>query len=274
MHRLHRLKMLASRSAPAIGGLASSYVGMETAFVGVGCAFLGSAVANHYIFTEVAPPQGSKHSNPLALVSSAFSAWYSILRSSADVRTLVGSQAMLYSAVAGTNMTLMPLLLFAEPLNFTAASIGALAAATATLGVVVTQPLAVFADTYGRRTALGLGSVWMGTSLALVPFAGTPALVSGAIASTAVGQNLLAPSIGALLVDTVVAKDPRLVTQAMSLLRSATDIGMVSGAALVGAIGTNFGFAAGYEASSCIVLVMGVAAFLRLPPTSVKAKSS
>merc|ERR1712050_821525 len=117
----------------------------------------------------------------------------------------------------------------------------------------------------GRRTALGLGSAVMGTSMAAVPFMGTPALVSGALACTAVGQNLLAPSIGALMMDTIMKTNPSQITQAMSLLRSVQDIGMVSGAALIGAVGTEYGFIAGYEVGSGIVLLTGIAAFLRLP---------
>merc|ERR1712039_1005854 len=142
----------------------------------------------------------------------------------------------------------------------------------ATLGIVITQPLAIFADKYGRRTALGLGSAVMGSSMAAVPLMGTPALVSGALACSAVGQNLLAPSIGALMIDAVMKTNPGQITQAMSLLRSVQDVGMVSGAALIGAIGTQYGFIAGYHASSSVVLVAALAAFLRLPAAAPKPK--
>lgn len=256
---------------PAIGGLLSGYITMESAFAGVGCCFLLAALANSRIYTEIVPPKGSANANPLMLFGTAFSAWRDVLRASSIVRLLCGTQAMLFAAVAGTNMTLMPLLLVAEPLSFTASAIGALSATIATIGIVVLQPLAFFADRYGRRTALGVGSATMGLSMAAVPLVGTPALVSGALACSAVGQNLLAPAISALLMDTVSKVDPSKITQAMSLLRSCSDIGMVTGAATIGAIGTQFGFIAGYEASASLVLTMGLAAFLRLPPSPKRA---
>uniref|UniRef100_A0A7S1S5X5 Calmodulin n=1 Tax=Alexandrium catenella TaxID=2925 RepID=A0A7S1S5X5_ALECA len=257
---------------PAIGGMLSEAVGMEAAFAGVGSAFLLCAAANYKIYAEAAPATGSKFNNPLELFTHAFGAWRSVLESSIGVRALCATQTVLWAAVAGTNMTLLPLLLSAEPLSFTASSIGMLSAGLATLGVVVTQPLAVLADKYGRPKALLAGSGLMGCSMALVPVMGTPAMVSGAMASMALGQNLLAPSIGALMIDLVAKQDPSKITQAMSLLRSVQDVGMVSGAALIGAIGTVYGFTAAYEVSSSIVLIMGIAAYFRLPPPPSRAK--
>jgi len=258
---------------PAIGGLLSGFISMETTFVGVGVMFLLAAAANHRIYTEIAPPKGSNNNNPFELFSAAFGAWSSVLSQSKDVRILCGVQTVLYAAVGGTNMTLLPLLLVADPLLFTSPAIGALSAGVATLGVVIVKPLAVFADKFGRRTALGLGSIIMSGSMAMVPLMGTPALVSGAVACTAVGQNLLAPSVSALVIDSVSKVNPQQVTQAMSLMRSVTDIGVLSGAAFIGAVGSEYGFVAGYELSSGAVLCMSIAAFLRLPTPPSPAKA-
>lgn len=259
---------------PAIGGLLSGYMTMESAFAGVGATFVLCAAANARIYDEVAPAEGSAMANPWQLFSTAFGSWYEVVRTCPEVRGLLAMQGSVYAAIAGTQLTLMPLLLFAEPLCFSAPQIGGLSAAVAALGVVVTQPLAHFADRYGRANALVLGGGTMAASMAAVPLVGTPALVSGAVATAAVGQNLCTPSIGALVIDSVVRRDPRLVTQALSLLRSVTDVGMVSGAALIGAIGTDYGFVAGYEVSSATVLLMSVYTFMRLPepPKIAKAK--
>jgi len=251
---------------PAIGGVLSGYCGMEYAFASVGGLFLLTAATNAKIYKEINPALGSKHSNLASLFAEAFSSWSSVLRTSTEVRMLMGTQIALTAAQGGTSLTLMPLLLAADPLNFTSFMIGALVASTATLGIFVAQPLAVFADKYGRRTALGLGTGALAASMAAVPLLGSPALVSGALCCQALGQNLLAPAISALILDAMAKKDPSQMTQAMSLHRSLSDVGMVSGCMAFGALGTQYGFLAGYEASAGVVLVMGLAAFLRIPP--------
>lgn len=257
---------------PAIGGLLSGFMPMETAFATVGGLFILSAVANHYIYTEIAPGRDSQFNNPVQLFTYAFKSWKDVFDSSPQVRWLCATHLALWSAMAGTNMTLLPLLLWVEPYSFTTTSIGALTAGIGVLGVVATQPLAVFADKYGRRNALGLGTTLMATSMAAVPLTGSAAAITGALAATALGQNLLAPAIQALMIDTVSKNDPSKLTQAMSLLRSIGDVGMVSGAATIGFIGTEFGFVAGYEASSSVLLLMGLCAFLRLPKPPPVAK--
>lgn len=258
---------------PALGGLLSGYMTMEGAFASVGVGFFLAAGATSRIYSETAPATGSKVANPIELFGNAFRAWREVLQTCPEVRLLCGLQMITYGAVAGTTMTLMPLLLVADPLHFTPAAIGGLSASVAALGVVIVQPLAIFADKYGRRNALIIGGSAMSACMAAVPLLGTPAMVSGAIAATAVGQNLTTPSISALVIDTVSRKDPRLITQAMSLVRSVTDVGMVTGAAAIGTLGTQAGFVAGYEVSSAMVLSMAIYTYLRLPPPPLAMKT-
>eukprot|EP00927_Polykrikos_kofoidii_P044220 TRINITY_DN38247_c0_g1_i1.p1 TRINITY_DN38247_c0_g1~~TRINITY_DN38247_c0_g1_i1.p1 ORF type:complete len:580 (+),score=78.24 TRINITY_DN38247_c0_g1_i1:50-1789(+) len=256
---------------PALGGVLSGYMTMEAAFAGVGVGFFIAAGAASKVYVESSPPTGSKIANPFDLFGKAFGSWRDVLQRCPEVRYLCAMQVVTMGAVAGTSMTLMPLLLSAEPLSFSAPSIGALAASVATLGVVVTKPLATFADKYGRGNALMIGAFGMSVSMATVPLVGTPALVSGAIAATAVGQNLTTPAISTLVIEIVAKKDPRLLSQAMSLLRSLSDVGMVTGAAAIGALGGHAGFTAGYELSSAMVLSTAIFTFLRLPsPAAVK----
>jgi len=254
---------------PALGGFLSSVVSLETAFAGVGALYLVSALGNHIIYSEIYPAKPGKGRGIVGLFTTSFSTWGTLLRSSAEVRAVVASQMALWSAVGGTTMTMMPLLLVDDPLCFTAPNIGALMAGVALMTVVVTQPLAIFSDKFGRRNALAIGSLMMSSSMAMVPLAGTPALVSGAVAATALGQNLLAPSSSALLIDSVVKIDPAKVPQAMSLSRSAQNLGMLTGGVVFGALGTQFGFTVGYEVSSACVLGMGIYAYSRLPAPSV-----
>lgn len=250
---------------PAVGGILAGFVGMEVAFACIGASFFLATFATSRIYVELASPKGSNVAKPSQLFTNAFSSWHDVVKESSEIRSLCLAQLALFAAVGGTNMTLLPSLLAGEPLSLTGFMIGAVSSAVATVAIVVAQPLAIFADKYGRRTALGLGSAVMGASLAVVPFVGSPAWMLGTLACTAVGQNLLGPSINALTLDAVAKKGPEQMTQAMSLMRTLQDLGTVGGAFAIGAIGDEFGFSVGYEVSSSVVLAMGLFAFMRLP---------
>ncbi len=65
----------------------------------------------------------------------------SVFKNIPEAQVLCASQTTLWAAIAGTNMTLMPLLLVAEPLSFTASGIGALSAGISASPVLFLEAL-------------------------------------------------------------------------------------------------------------------------------------
>lgn len=179
---------------------------------------------------------------------------------------LCSSQTLLWVVMAGAQSTMLPLFLAGPDLAFTSATIGMVFAGMATVGVFATQPLAAVADRYGRRNALVAGSGVLACSMALVPLVGSPALVCGVLGSWALGQNVIAPSINALMIDTVIKQNPADVPQALSLLRTCSDVGLLAGASSVGTLAMHFGMTAGFESCAALLILMAGATHMRSPP--------
>merc|ERR1712194_85719 len=179
---------------------------------------------------------------------------------------LCSSQTLLWVVMAGAQSTMLPLFLAGPDLAFSSATIGMVFAGMATVGVFATQPLAAVADKYGRRNALVAGSGVLACSMALVPQVGSPALVCGVLGSWALGQNVIGPSINALMIDTVIKQSPADVPQALSLLRTCSDVGLLAGASSVGTLAMHFGMTAGFESCAALLILMAGATHMRSPP--------
>lgn len=247
---------------PAVGGVLASYLGMTDTFFLVGGCLAATGLVSHLLVHETMLRPPSELRGITSSFTAAFSSWQRLIAGSREVKILCSSQTLLWVVMAGAQSTMLPLFLAGPELAFSSATIGMTFAGMATVGVFATQPLAAVADKYGRRNALVAGSGVLACSMALVPHLGSPALVCGVLGSWALGQNVIGPSINALMIDTVIKQNPADVPQALSLLRTCSDVGLLAGASSVGTLAMHFGMTTGFECCAAMLILMAGATHL------------
>lgn len=244
---------------PAAGGLLASSLGMRECFFLVGGAIIASGAVSNRIISEtmLAPKRPMK--GFLESYKIAISSWVDILQSSRDMQLLGLTQAMIAASQGGAQGTLLPLFLSNPPLDYSTAMVGSLFAGMAGLGVLSARPLGALSDRYGRMPAAACGLVILGVSVAGVPFAGTPAVVCGVLATWSLGQNLASPAIQALVVDSMMKSNPANVPQALSLVRTCGDMGMLLGAGSMGSLAMQYGMPFAFECSGSLTMALAAA---------------
>ena len=160
---------------PAVGGLLGSLVSMQAAFAGVGLGLAGSALVFGRIYRDVAPGDQKPIDPPLQLFRTAFVSWREALTTVPLVGALCVMSAVANGSLAGTNMTLLPLLLCDE-LGLGTGAIGSMLAANAVVGAVTGGQMGALAHRVGPRLAIGAGatqrrwrSEWLPSPLSATP---------------------------------------------------------------------------------------------------------
>jgi len=180
-------------AGPAVGGLLGGIVSMETAFAVVGGTLFLSAAAFHNIYRDVAPGSGPGAASSLegdgGAFANALQSWRIVLNSVPEAAPICLMSAIGWGTIAGTNYTLLPLLLSAEPIGASTAMIGGMLAANAAVGVATGGVIGRLAQEHGPRMAIGVGAGTISLSMAAVPLAGDPALVLGAMVGMQLGKN-------------------------------------------------------------------------------------
>jgi len=250
---------------PALGGLLGSVVSMQTAFAAVGSSLIISAAAFGRVYRDVSPGSGGAVGTPLQLFHTAFESWHSVLTKVPNVGMLCAMSAVTNGSIAGTNLTLLPLLLSEEPLSLSTGSIGTMLAANAAFAVVSGGWMGSAAQKMGPRAAIGAGTVAMSASLAIQPLVGEAPLVMVGLCGAQLGLGVLNPTLSAQIQELVTKQQPKLVMQAMSLQNTSAFVGLVAGASLGGTIGSQFGYVAGYHACSSVLIATGAVVALRFP---------
>mmetsp|Transcript_14839 Transcript_14839/g.52034 ORF Transcript_14839/g.52034 Transcript_14839/m.52034 type:complete len:408 (+) Transcript_14839:516-1739(+) len=223
---------------PAIGGFLIAALGMGPTFALVTGLFLVNAVGTRFLIPETRPRRSDP---PVAQSSSAAVAgmlaqWRPLL-ADPEVRAVLIVNVMYWVALAGGQMTLLPLLL-TNTYGLGPAEIGAVFAGQAAINVAAAGPAAALADRFGPQKVLAPALLTMATALATLPLAtgiteaavplALMALSSAALSSapTAMVSNLATPASRA---------------QALAVTRTMGDVGWLIGGAGVGALATVVG---------------------------------
>ena len=136
-------------------------------------------------------------------------------------------------AYSGTQMTLLPLLMVSPALHLTAFEIGGCFAFMSTIAFASSQPSAIIADKFGKTLNIKLGgSLLTLAMLSLSQVAQVPTLVA-VLAPLALGATVMNSTPTALVSDYTTPAER---AQAMSLLRTAGDVGLLLGAGCSGLV--------------------------------------
>ena len=165
---------------PAIGGVAVEAIGITNSYIAVGSSIAALAIANQLYLTEsrykpkpeIVTTMDSDDRTPIDAASAttateskkvAFKAtperggsfgtalreWRRLCKNR-KIRDIVTLNGCYWISLAGTQLTLLPLFMTAEPLALSPAEIGGSFAAISVVSVLFAQPSAHLADKYGK----------------------------------------------------------------------------------------------------------------------------
>ena len=232
---------------PALGGILADELGIHATFYAVGTSFLAMTVVNQMLLNETKPqnsiqfpwqvPKKASKANDSSIwnaTKTAIGQWAPLL-SSPQIRTVVVVNGFYWVALAGAQMTLLPLLL-TDPngLAMTATGVGQVYMGMSLVQVLGNPLVAKSVDKLGKVPAMICGCSMIATSMAALP------LVTNDLTSVALtlgiwsaGSTLLSTAPVAHISDHT---DDSNRAQAIALLRTSGDVGFLVGASAVGAL--------------------------------------
>ena len=245
---------------PALGGAMVGSLGVGPTYLVVGGCFAAMASLQHFYLEETMPGKtlyqrradkigrmkhgiagqqssltASEEEKLVGVLGSfkvALLSWKELMKKPAlrDVLLLQGAYS---TAIAGAQLTLLPLMMVGPALHLDASDIGGTFALMAITGAVATNPIATLADKYGKLNCILSGCVLVATSLTFLPHADSLSYVLAATMPLAVGTSCVAAPCLALVSDSVSSKDR---AQAQALSRTCGDVGLLIGATSAGLI--------------------------------------
>ena len=231
---------------PAIGGLLADSVGIHPTFYLVGVSYLGLTAVNHVLLTETqATPiifpwqdvlrntRAVSHVSVMEAVTDAVGQWGPLM-SNARVRNVVIMNGFYWVALAGAQMTLLPLMLTdPDGLSMTATGVGQVYMGMSVVQVLGNPILGKLVDRIGKIPSIVAGCSLIATSMGMLPYCTDMVQLAGTLGVWATGSTMLSTAPVAYISDTV---DDAKRAQAIALLRTSGDVGFLLGATGMGAL--------------------------------------
>ena len=231
---------------PALGGFLVDGIGINPTFYLVGASYIGVAAINNVLLDETKPrasielpwqqtdDQSMKDSQQVSMKQSfedALGQWIPLL-SIPQIRNVCAINGFYWIALAGSQMTLLPLIL-TDPngLAMTATDVGKVYMGMSCVQVLGNPIFAKAVDTVGKVPGIVTGCIMISTAMATLPLCDNMYQMSGALAIWAAGSSLLSTSPISFISDKV-ADEKR--AQAIALLRTSGDVGFLIGASTMG----------------------------------------
>jgi len=228
---------------PAIGGVAVEQLGIVNSYITVGSSIAVLAVLNQMFLVESKPPPGSTPEPDVAPAKTGNSfavarvEWKELLKDT-RIRDVVILNGCYWVALAGTQLTLLPVFMVSEPLSLNAEHIGMIFSGISIISVLSAQPSASLADKYGKVPSMLLGTGLLSLSFAMVPMTTSFEMLAAACVPLALGSTMLSSVPTAHISDLTT---PAKRAQALALLRTAGDMGLLSGAVTAGLVSESIG---------------------------------
>lgn len=225
---------------PAIGGLLADSIGLAA----VNNALLVKTKPKKMTFPWRRREQGnggpallSNDKDDKMIASAAKNAMrqWSPLLSDAQIRNVVIMHGFYWFSLAGSQMTLL-LLLLTDPngLAMSATSVGKVYVGMSLVQVLGNPVMGKVVDNVGKGKAIVAGCSLISTSMAVLPFcASNVRHVAGALGFWALGSTVLSTAPVTYVSDATTNEQR---AQGIALLRTAGDIGFLAGAAAMGAL--------------------------------------
>jgi MFS family permease len=233
---------------PALGGMLVDQVGLQPTFYMVGVSYLGVAVINKYLLNETKnlPIQFSwqrktpkndrvaREEDSLSnAVQDAVSQWLPLLKDP-QIRNVMVMHGLYWVALAGAQMTLLPLILTdADGLAMSATQLGSVYMGMSLVQIFGNPLFAGYIDRIGKVPAIIAGCTLISSSMMALPFCHDVTQLAGALGVWSIGSSMLSTAPLAYVSDQV---DESKRAQAIALLRTCGDVGFLIGASGAGAL--------------------------------------
>jgi len=223
---------------PWLGGVLADSFGVRTPFFVVGGIITGISMWNWWMLPETL--RGPRDDTPLATsLIDSIKQWREISKDS-SICLVVGVHSTFWMLFSGAVHTCLPIFLTSE-LGTSATSVGTCFMLVAAVNVFGSQPAAWLSDKFGRKALIVPGGALIVAGVALLPFSSTLNEVLAALGLFAVGNCLQGGNLTAYAAD-ISSHETR--SQALALIRTGGDFGLMLGAATVGLVADMFGLSA------------------------------
>lgn len=222
---------------PAIGGYLVSELGLYGTFGTVGVAFLGVSVLSNYVLKEPFIPELAKQKEAKE-DERKVNEWKEILKNP-NIFNTATLHCGYWFVLSGSQMTLMPLLLSNDPFSVTPATLGYIFAAMSCVSVIGTSVSGKLLDKYGKIQLILPAAFTVGTSMLLSSNMSSLETFLPFLFTWVAAGTLLSSGPTAYVADNVPAIKR---TKALALLRTAGDIGMLTGSLSAGSLADYFGY--------------------------------
>jgi len=165
-------------------------------------------------------------------VNGMWSQWKDLAKNVSVMRAC-GFNSAYWMAIAGGQMTIMPLLLTGEHFGLNPMELGSCYAYMSAITVVGSQPAAYVVDHIGANRAILPGAVLTAAGLFAMPLTHGYLDLGAALTSLALGSTILGTAPTAHVSNVVVPGER---AQALALLRTSGDVGLLLGASSAGAL--------------------------------------
>jgi DHA1 family multidrug resistance protein-like MFS transporter len=235
---------------PALGGLLIPTLGLPMTYVVAGSSFAFIATLCSFLIEESRPTfpttavasttsnqtQAEQPARPPQSIADAIKTWGVLLRDHTNLRRAVIFSGGSWIATAGTQFTLLPLHMASPALGLAPLEVGMCFAASSAISFLAAQPVAMLADSIGKERVLLLGGVMLTSSAFLLPHAENLVQMFLLALPMALGSSALNAVPPALVTDLAPSTTR---VQALSLLRTAGDMGLLLGASTAGLVAAN-----------------------------------
>ncbi|KAH9253133.1 hypothetical protein BASA81_008815 [Batrachochytrium salamandrivorans] len=220
---------IGSACGPAMGGVLADLLGVNACFAVTGGCFTFMALFNHLTLTETSKFQ-ARNMGSAAL--DAVKSWAPILQNQ-RLRSIFLINGVFCISMSGAQTTLLPLILSVDK-GYSASEMGMVFASLATVYAVGSPAAGRLADRYGHVKCIAGACSLVTLGLGIFPHHLYPAL-----GLWAVGGTFLGMSPNAYVTDQTSNRNR---SQALALMRTIGDVGLLVGAAGSGLVADAVGF--------------------------------
>jgi MFS family permease len=251
-------------AGPGLGGIMIDSFGLAATYYSVGVSMLlVTAISQMFVqetkphlFKQAARPSESALTAPSEellsnSVQTAVTSWKRQWRDNVELRHVVLLNGSYWAVMAGVQMTMLPLLMVNPTLDMSASQIGFTFISWSLVSLAVAQPLAYLADNYDKHVMFVGGCSLLTCSSLCVPYAATPTQLALLMVPFAIGSAVMQSLPTAHVVNIC---EPEDAPQAMSLLRTVGDLGLIAGAASSGFLAAHSSVEAVIQGQSSILL--------------------
>jgi len=240
---------------PALGGLMADRLGISETFYVVGTSYLALTLVNHHLLVETQAKamefpwhhgarrdghdggsgSGSSSRGPSMVDASrdAVRQWAPLM-ADGRIRNTVAMNGLYWVALAGSQMTILPLML-TDPngLALSATAVGKTYMGMSLVQVAGVPLMAKFVDRIGKPLAIVAGTTLISSSMAALPLCADVYHMAAALGTWGLGSSILSTAPVSYISDVTSDRER---AQALALMRTAGDVGFLLGASGIGAV--------------------------------------